>query len=186
MTSVERFRHSFAPLLIGLLWANAALLFLVSFRQDVMIPVAGTAFAVIATLAWLANRTGWVTRQTSSAAVLGQVMLLVYAFREHPYQSDMHMYFFAMLAVLSFRFRPLFWTLVMLFNALGVADIVTDYIHGVQFGLPELAGQLGAAYLIPIIYVPLLTITHFAAFGLLLGRRSVAAQRNPLAAPAAE
>jgi hypothetical protein len=74
----------------------------------------------------------------------------------------------------------------MLFNALGVADIVTDYIHGVQFGLPELAGQLGAAYLIPIIYVPLLTITHFAAFGLLLGRRSVAAQRNPLAAPAAE
>jgi len=92
----------------------------------------------------------------------------------------------AMLAVLSFRFRPLFWTLVMLFNALGVADIVTDYIHGVQFGLPELAGQLGAAYLIPIIYVPLLTITHFAAFGLLLGRRSVAAQRNPLAAPVAE
>ena len=92
----------------------------------------------------------------------------------------------AMLAVLSFRFRPLFWTLVVLFNALGVADIVTDYIHGVQFGLPELAGQLGAAYLIPIIYVPLLTITHFAAFGLLLGRRSVAAQRNPLAAPAAE
>ncbi|WP_089174763.1 methyl-accepting chemotaxis protein [Bosea sp. AS-1] len=101
MTSVERFRHSFAPLLIGLLWANAALLFLVSFRQDVMIPVAGTAFAVIATLAWLANRTGWVTRQTSSAAVLGQVMLLVYAFREHPYQSDMHMYFFAMLTVLA-------------------------------------------------------------------------------------
>ena len=47
----------------------------------------------------------------------------------------------AMLAVLSFRFRPLFWTLVVLFNALGVADIVTDYIHGVQFGLPELAGQ---------------------------------------------
>ena len=92
----------------------------------------------------------------------------------------------AMLAVLSFRFRPLFWTLVVLFNALGVADIVSDYIHGVQFGLPELAGQLGAAYLIPIIYVPLLTITHFAAFGLLLGRRSVAAQRNPLAAPAAE
>ena len=92
----------------------------------------------------------------------------------------------AMLAVLSFRFRPLFWTLVVLFNALGVADIVTDYIHGVQFGLPELAGQLGAAYLIPIIYVPLLTITHFAAFGLLLGRRSVAAQRNPLAAPVAE
>jgi hypothetical protein len=31
-----------------------------------------------------------------------------------------------------------------------------------------LAGQLGAAYVIPIIYVPLLMITHVAAFYLLL------------------
>jgi hypothetical protein len=30
-----------------------------------------------------------------------------------------------------------------------------------------MAGQLGAGYAIPIIYVPLLMITHFAAFYLL-------------------
>ena len=34
------------------------------------------------------------------------------------------------------------------------------------------AGQLGAAYCIPIIYVPLLMITHFVAFYLLLRRVS--------------
>ena len=38
----------------------------------------------------------------------------------------------------------------------------------VRIGLPEMAGQLGAAYAIPILYVPLLMITHIAAFRLLL------------------
>ena len=33
-----------------------------------------------------------------------------------------------------------------------------------RFGLPFVAGQLGAAYVIPIVYVPLLMITHATAF----------------------
>jgi hypothetical protein len=37
-----------------------------------------------------------------------------------------------------------------------------------QVGLPALAGQLGATYAIPIIHVPVLMITHFVAFYLLL------------------
>ena len=101
MSSVERFRRRFAPLLMAVLWANFALLGLIAARGDGMIPIAGAVFAAMATLAWMIDRTGWVTRQTSSVAVLGQVMLLVYAFRQHPYQADMHMYFFAMLAVLA-------------------------------------------------------------------------------------
>jgi hypothetical protein len=44
------------------------------------------------------------------------------------------------------------------------------YVHAVRIGLPEMAGQLGAAYVIPILYVPLLMITHVAAFTLLLRR----------------
>ena len=40
--------------------------------------------------------------------------------------------------------------------------------HAIQVGLPALAGELGAAYAIPIIYVPLLMITHVVAFYLLL------------------
>lgn len=77
----------------------------------------------------------------------------------------------AMLALLSFRIRPLFWVLVAGFNLFGAADIILGYIHGVQFGLPEVAGQLGAAYAIPVIYVPLLMITHVVALGLLLRRQ---------------
>src|SRR5580692_9018234 len=73
----------------------------------------------------------------------------------------------AMLALLTVRMRPLFWLFVAAFNLMGAADILIDYYHGVQTGLPALAGELGAAYAIPIIYVPLLMITHIAAFRLM-------------------
>ena len=76
----------------------------------------------------------------------------------------------AMLALLTFGVRPLFWLFVAAFNLMGTADILVDYYHGSQVGLPALAGELGATYAIPIIYVPLLMITHVAAFYLLARR----------------
>ena len=69
----------------------------------------------------------------------------------------------AMLALLTVRVRPLFWLFVVAFNLVGMADILLDYYHAVKGGLPALAGQLGAAYAIPILYVPMLMITHFVA-----------------------
>ena len=76
----------------------------------------------------------------------------------------------AMLALLTVRIRPVFWLFVVAFNLVGAVDIIVDYYHGNQVGLPALAGELGAAYAIPIIYVPLLMITHFVAFYLLVRR----------------
>jgi hypothetical protein len=76
----------------------------------------------------------------------------------------------AMLALLTIRMRPLFWLFVVAFNVVGAGDIIIDYYHGNQMGLPALAGALGAAYAIPIIYVPVLMITHVVAFYLLLRR----------------
>jgi len=70
----------------------------------------------------------------------------------------------AMMALLTVRIRPLFWSLVVAFNVVGTADLILDYYHAVQVGLPALAGELGATYAIPIIYVPLLMITHLVAF----------------------
>ncbi len=74
----------------------------------------------------------------------------------------------AMLALLTVRIRRLFWLFVVAFNLVGTIDLVFDYYHATKIGLPALAGQLGAAYVIPIIYVPLLMITHVVAFYLLL------------------
>ncbi len=73
----------------------------------------------------------------------------------------------AMLALLTVRIRSAFWAFVVAFNLVGAIDIIVDYYHGAQLGLPAVAGELGAAYAIPILYVPLLMITHLAAFYLL-------------------
>ena len=69
----------------------------------------------------------------------------------------------AMLALMTVRIRPLFWLFVAVFNLVGLTDILLDYYHATQAGLPEMAGQLGATYAIPILYVPMLMITHLAA-----------------------
>jgi hypothetical protein len=82
----------------------------------------------------------------------------------------------AMLAVLTAGTRLLFWLFVVAFNLVGTVDIIVDYYHGNQVGLPALAGELGAAYAIPIVYVPLLMITHVVAFYLLI--RGLGGQRS--------
>ncbi|MGO9437107.1 MAG: hypothetical protein ACLPH3_11335 [Terracidiphilus sp.] len=82
----------------------------------------------------------------------------------------------AMLALLAASKRLLFWLFVVAFNLVGAADIVIDYYHATQVGLPMLAGQLGATYAIPVIYVPLLMITHLTAFYWLVRPRSLAGE----------
>ncbi len=69
----------------------------------------------------------------------------------------------AILALLTVRVRPLFWSFVVAFNLVGTADLILAYYHAIKLGLPALAGQLGAAYAIPILYVPMLMITHILA-----------------------
>jgi hypothetical protein len=83
----------------------------------------------------------------------------------------------AILALLTVRVRPLFWLFVVAFNLAGTIDLVFDYYHAVHTGLAAQAGQMGAAYAIPVIYVPILMITHITAFYLL-------ARRQPKVAPA--
>ena len=82
----------------------------------------------------------------------------------------------AMVALLAVRIRPLFWLFVASFNVVGVVDLIVDYYHATQLDLPAHAGELGASYAIPIIYVPLLMITHVAAFYLLARSQPTAAR----------
>src|SRR5579864_4638287 len=69
----------------------------------------------------------------------------------------------AMLALLTARIRPVFWLFVVAFNLVGIVDLILDYYHAVRVGIPATAGQMGAAYAIPVLYVPILMITHVVA-----------------------
>ncbi len=91
----------------------------------------------------------------------------------------------AMLALVTVRIRPLFWLFVVAFNLVGMMDFIVDYYHAVQVGLPEKAGELGAAYAIPIIFVPVLMITHLMAFYLLV-RHQLKAGRGLAGAAASQ
>jgi hypothetical protein len=82
----------------------------------------------------------------------------------------------AILALLTARIRPVFWPLVAAFNVVGATDILVDYYHASRLGLPNVAGQLGATYVIPIIYVPMLMITHAVALYWLVRPQSRAVQ----------
>jgi hypothetical protein len=90
----------------------------------------------------------------------------------------------AILALLTVRIRPLFWLFVVAFNVVGATDIIVDYYHATQVNLPAVAGQLGATYAIPIIYVPMLMITHFVAFYWLVRPQPTAARILATDAPA--
>jgi len=62
-------------------------------------------------------------------------------------------------------------------NLWGAADILNAFYQANHAGL--LAGQLGAAYFLPTLIVPLLMITHGLAFQILLQHQNVtAAQEN--------
>lgn len=82
----------------------------------------------------------------------------------------------AIMALLTVRVRFLFWPLVWIFNLVGLADLVNATARAVSVNLPSVAGQLGAGYAIPMLYVPALFWTHILALWLLLRSARVPAR----------
>ena|SRR6185437_3693429 len=74
----------------------------------------------------------------------------------------------AIVALLTARRRFLFWPLVWAFNLVGITDLIVDTVLASRMDLPSMAGQLGAGYAIPILYVPALFWVHVVALWLLL------------------
>jgi len=90
-------------------------------------------------------------------------LLLPAGFATYAAYGDFAAGVLALAALVAVRVRPLFWLLVVAFNLVGTVDLLLDYFRAIHLGLPVLAGQLGAAYAIPILYVPMLMITHIVA-----------------------
>src|SRR5215831_7386468 len=60
--------------------------------------------------------------------------------------------------------------LVWVFNCCGTADLLYAFYQGNRTGLGHAPGQMGAAYFIPTLLVPLLVLTYGLVFRLLLTR----------------
>lgn len=102
MTSLDALRLKFGRTTIFVLWLNAGLLvarMLWTGSLNWGLLCAASAIAIGATFAWLNSPISVATRILTSAALSLSVIFLVSAFEGHPYQVDMHMYFFAVLAI---------------------------------------------------------------------------------------
>ncbi len=102
MNNLDRLRAGFAPAMIGVIAFSAALVVLAALLLmdgGWVLAVASLAVAGGSAAMWRADPTGASTRIVTSAALAAQVAMLVYAFAGHAFQIDMHMYFFAALAI---------------------------------------------------------------------------------------
>ncbi|KAB1072784.1 methyl-accepting chemotaxis protein [Methylobacterium planeticum] len=105
MRHLDGLRTSFARFLILLLWGHV----LIVAGADAILTrglpaqapiVAAICLAGIVTVFWLRDPVGTATRLVSALALVGMAAVLLVVFTDHPWQIDLHLYFFACLAVL--------------------------------------------------------------------------------------
>ncbi|WP_206244864.1 response regulator [Novosphingobium terrae] len=99
---LDSLRRHFGRLLLVLLWAHVPLMGLVAWvmgRPPLFPMLAATVLAGAYHLIWLQRGIAPPTRYLSAVALVGEPALLLFLLRGHPWQMDMHMYFFAMLAL---------------------------------------------------------------------------------------
>ncbi|MFD1746661.1 methyl-accepting chemotaxis protein [Rhizobium helianthi] len=105
MDSLTQLRRQVSVGVIALLWINVAFILVAGlFLADPTVWVVVTVAVVLAavpSVAWFSDPASETTILTSCMANAALVALLVYQFRLSPLQSDMHMYFFAVLAISS-------------------------------------------------------------------------------------
>jgi methyl-accepting chemotaxis protein len=102
--NIDALRETASKALLLLLWIHVPLAVAIGLIEGTewLLPSAlMAAMAAIATLSWRTSGTTPSTRLTVAVALMGGVSLLVYQLSGHPWQLDMHMYFFAALATLA-------------------------------------------------------------------------------------
>ncbi|PWV97590.1 methyl-accepting chemotaxis protein [Hoeflea marina] len=129
MTFMESLRIRAGQSIISLLWLNVALLVARAWwgmdADTVVVIGGGAAVALTATLTWWRSPTGTGTRISTGLALAATVALLVYAFTGSPLQIDMHMYFFASLAICAIWVD---WRPIVAFAALTAVHHLLLYV----------------------------------------------------------
>ncbi len=105
MNHLDALRHKFGRSLIAILWAHGLVVAGADAALHDGLPALGpiAAVAILAgtsTLLWWRDPIGAATRIVSGLALIGMAAIFLIVFAGHPWQVDLHMYFFACLAVL--------------------------------------------------------------------------------------
>ncbi|GAA6157783.1 methyl-accepting chemotaxis protein [Pyruvatibacter sp. HU-CL02332] len=103
MEQIREIRRTASTALMAFVWAQVgvAILLGATTGQPTLVPAIMIAvLAAINTAAWMMGRGNAQNRFTTAVAVALSVSVLVYQMTGHPWQVDLHMYFFAALAIL--------------------------------------------------------------------------------------
>lgn len=104
MNSLEQFQRKIAYTLIILAWVHLPILAAMSWwnRSDtVLVVAAAAAAAALPSFFYFGGRSIAQIGISLAVALVGQTSLSVYIFSGHPWQIEMHFYYFAVLAMLS-------------------------------------------------------------------------------------
>lgn len=109
---LESLRQTTSRILVAVLWLHVPISVTVGLAlgKAWLIPAIFMAiFALVATLSWRMSGNGLSTRLVFSVALMSGVSMFTWQFEGHPWQIDMHMYFFAALActVAYCDYRPI-------------------------------------------------------------------------------
>lgn len=102
MTQLDQLRFHFGKFLLPLFWAHVPLLAAVAMltgHSPLWAAIGGAFLAAAYHMTWSHEGIGPSTRYLSAVALMGEPAILLLLLRGHPWQMDMHMYFFAMLAL---------------------------------------------------------------------------------------
>lgn len=99
---LDQLRYHFGRFLVPLFWAHVPLLAAVAMmtgHSPIGAAAAGAFLAAAYHLMWWRQGIAPGTRYLSAVALMGEPAILLFLLRGHAWQMDMHMYFFAMLAL---------------------------------------------------------------------------------------
>ena len=98
-------RQRVAPRLVGFRWLHLPSVLLTVWwlepSSSTVIILGTFAICAVVTLLWKTDRGGPAFRYAIAAGSMGMVSLILASFANHPWQIDIHMYFFASLAIAS-------------------------------------------------------------------------------------
>src|SRR3954466_248996 len=104
MTSLSSFQRLIALVLVALAFAHVPFLAGIAWvlgRDPWTIPLGGLLCACVPGVMFKLRRPIWAVAMALAVALVAQTSLLVFAFTGHPWQVEMHFYYFAVLAMLS-------------------------------------------------------------------------------------
>ena len=139
---LDALRETASKALIALLWLHVPIALAIGMARgaDWLLPTLLTvALATAATLSWRAAGNGLSTNLLVAVALMGGVSVFTFQLSGHPWQIDMHMYFFAALACLVAYcdYRPiLVGTVAVALHHLALNFIIPAAIFpgGADFG----------------------------------------------------